>query len=176
MSLCTQVVMRMPAGGGRVYAALCARPGTRFDNIGGGHVVRCKEHAPANRTTGDWMRCALHWVIVGGESGPGARPMHPGWARSIRDQCVAAGVPFFFKQWGAWSPHFPGAPGDLPEYVRSVRVRLVYPTGESDVDVFNRIGDCGTIPGSCYMTRVGKARAGRLLDGREWSEFPGARA
>ena len=64
MSLCTQVVMRMPAGGGRVYAALCARPGTRFDNkVGGGHVVRCKEHAPANRTTGDWMRCALRWVI-----------------------------------------------------------------------------------------------------------------
>ncbi|MDI9379758.1 MAG: phage Gp37/Gp68 family protein [Verrucomicrobiota bacterium] len=42
----------------------------------------------------------IHWVIVGGESGPGARPMHPEWARDIRDQCVAAGVPFFFKQWG----------------------------------------------------------------------------
>jgi len=42
----------------------------------------------------------LDWVIVGGESGPGARPMHPDWARSVRDQCVAAGVPFFFKQWG----------------------------------------------------------------------------
>lgn len=42
----------------------------------------------------------IHWVIVGGESGPGARPMHPEWARDIREQCVAAGVPFFFKQWG----------------------------------------------------------------------------
>lgn len=42
----------------------------------------------------------IDWVIVGGESGPGARPMHPSWARSIRDQCAAAGVPFFFKQWG----------------------------------------------------------------------------
>jgi protein gp37 len=42
----------------------------------------------------------LHWIIVGGESGPGARPMDPAWARSIRDRCVAAGVPFFFKQWG----------------------------------------------------------------------------
>src|SRR6185437_3945123 len=44
----------------------------------------------------------IDWVICGGESGPGARPMHPEWARSVRDQCVAAGVPFFFKQWGEW--------------------------------------------------------------------------
>jgi len=43
---------------------------------------------------------AIHWVICGGESGPGARPMHPAWARSLRDQCVQAGVPFHFKQWG----------------------------------------------------------------------------
>ena len=42
----------------------------------------------------------LHWVVCGGESGPGARPMRPDWARSLRDQCAAAGVPFFFKQWG----------------------------------------------------------------------------
>jgi protein gp37 len=42
----------------------------------------------------------IHWVIVGGESGPGARPLHPDWVRCLRDQCVAAGVPFFFKQWG----------------------------------------------------------------------------
>lgn len=44
----------------------------------------------------------IHWVIVGGESGTGARPMKPAWARSIRDQCELAGVPFFFKQWGVW--------------------------------------------------------------------------
>ena len=43
----------------------------------------------------------IHWVIAGGESGPGARPMRPEWAQSVRDQCLAAGVPFFFKQWGA---------------------------------------------------------------------------
>ena len=46
----------------------------------------------------------LDWVIVGGESGPGARPMHPDWARSLRDQCAPAGVPFLFKQWGEWLP------------------------------------------------------------------------
>jgi len=45
---------------------------------------------------------SLDWVIVGGESGPKARPMHPDWARSLRDQCVAAGVAFHFKQWGEW--------------------------------------------------------------------------
>jgi protein gp37 len=48
----------------------------------------------------------LDWVIVGGESGPGARPVHPDWARSLRDQCAAAGVPFFFKQWGEWGPEY----------------------------------------------------------------------
>lgn len=48
----------------------------------------------------------IDWVIVGGESGHGARPMHPSWAKSIRDQCIAAGVPFFFKQWGEWRPSF----------------------------------------------------------------------
>lgn len=52
----------------------------------------------------NWHQSCLDWIIVGGESGPGARPMHPDWARDIRDQCQAAGVPFFFKQWGAWRP------------------------------------------------------------------------
>ena len=49
----------------------------------------------------------LDWVIVGGESGPDARPMHPQWTTDIRDQCLGAGVPFFFKQWGAWIPSNP---------------------------------------------------------------------
>jgi hypothetical protein len=57
-------------------------------------------HTPLDERLGD----GLDWVIVGGESGAGARPMHPDWARSLRDQCKAAGVPFFFKQWGAWGP------------------------------------------------------------------------
>lgn len=47
----------------------------------------------------------IDWVVCGGESGPGARPMHPDWARSVRDQCKAAGVPFWFKQWGEWAPN-----------------------------------------------------------------------
>lgn len=114
----------------------------------------------------------LSWVIVGGESGPKARPMHPDWARSLRDQCVAAGGPFFFKQWGEWAPHKPRAGGDLGGDVRADRVRLVHPSGRSDVDVFQATGGHNTEPGSRYMIRLGKKAAGRRLDGREWSEFP----
>lgn len=55
----------------------------------------------------------LDWVVVGGESGPKARPMHPDWVRSIRDQCAAAGVPFLFKQWGEWFPASIGQSGTL---------------------------------------------------------------
>jgi len=54
----------------------------------------------------------IHWVIVGGESGPGARPMHPNWAIDVRDQCLRAQVPFFFKQWGG---RFPKSGGCLLE-------------------------------------------------------------
>lgn len=50
----------------------------------------------------------IHWVIVGGESGPGARPMHPDWVRRIRDRCVSRNVPFFFKQWGGVVKHTTG--------------------------------------------------------------------
>ena len=87
----------------------------------------------------------IGWVIVGGESGPGARPMHPDWVRSIKDQCVAAHVPFFFKQWGEWLPSMQdGAPGD------------------------DQILNASDKP-----VRVGKKSAGRLFDGREWNELPG---
>lgn len=69
------------------------------------HCGVCSEDAdcPMNRVTG-------RWVICGGESGPWARPMHPNWARSLRDQCLSAGVPFFFKQWGEWITR-DGGPG-----------------------------------------------------------------
>jgi protein gp37 len=58
----------------------------------------------------------IDWVIVGGESGPGARPMHPAWVRDIRDQCQAAGVPFFFKQWGGVHKKAAGAELDGREW------------------------------------------------------------
>jgi protein gp37 len=58
----------------------------------------------------------IDWVIVGGESGPGARPMHPDWVREVRDQCVAHGVAFFFKQWGGFRPKSGGRELDGREW------------------------------------------------------------
>ena len=90
----------------------------------------------------------LDWIICGGESGKNARPMHPDWARSLRDQCQAAGVAFHFKQWGQYEADQIG-----PEDARSVN----YP------------------PGHVIFRKVGKKAAGRELDGRTWDELPEAR-
>jgi len=88
----------------------------------------------------------IHWVIVGGESGPNARPMQIEWARSLRDQCTRAGVKFFFKQWGEWYPS--PYQGKNPM------------AGQYEFDE------------ATNMIRVGKRDTGRLLDGREWDEYP----
>jgi len=117
----------------------------------------------------------LDWVICGGESGPGARPMHPDWARSLRDQCAAAGVPFFFKQWGAWAPA--PARADLPGRPQMVRARdcFVTPTGWS-----HRLGPDLSSPleglNSAPMRRRSQRAAGRVLDGVVHDGFPGAGA
>jgi protein gp37 len=116
----------------------------------------------------------LDWVIVGGESGPGARPMHPDWARSLRDQCAAAGVAFFFKQWGEWAPHKPQAGGDLGGDVRAGRVVAVHPSGRDGAAIMAATGKVQSEPGTVYMRRVGKRAAGRLLDGRAHDDMPGA--
>lgn len=109
----------------------------------------------------------LDWVIVGGESGPKARPMHPDWARSLRDQCQSAGVPFFFKQWGEF----------VPVTTDMLEDRTVcYEAGCGDIPCFEQDGfraNLTTVEGQ-EVWRVGKSRAGRLLDGREWNDMPGA--
>jgi protein gp37 len=112
----------------------------------------------------DWGGATLDWVICGGESGPGARPMHPDWARSLRDQCEAAGVAFHFKQWGEWAHHekLPAwVPGDCdwPENADGACVLL--PDGRRDW------GADGAM-----MQRIGKRAAGRLLDGRTHDAAP----
>jgi len=93
---------------------------------------------------------ALAWVIVGGETGPGARPMDPKWVRSIRDQCKLANVPFFFKQWGEWLEwdFHSWCPGDFE--------RHVFADGDEGL----------------FVSRVGRKLAGCVLDGREHKEFP----
>lgn len=109
------------------------------------------------------LRDGIDWVVAGGESGPGARPMHPAWARSLRDQCAAARVPFFFKQWGNWAEHVPSAGGDLGGDMRRGRVRIIKPVGENDGH-FAR--------GDALMANVGKKKAGRILDGLMHEAFP----
>lgn len=106
----------------------------------------------------------IDWVIVGGESGPNARPMHPDWVRSLRDQCDSAGVPFLFKQWGEWAPHQTILGGDEGGDVRSGHVRYLQGDGREPDGHFRR--------GDAAVARVGKKAAGRLLDGREWNGAP----
>jgi protein gp37 len=64
--------------------------------------VRFLSVEPLIEDVGEFSMTGLHWVIAGGESGPGARPMKLEWASRVRDMCLAQGVPFFFKQWGAF--------------------------------------------------------------------------
>lgn len=111
---------------------------------------------------GDHYRCGetakLDLVVVGGESGKGARPMHPDWARSLRDQCAAASVPFFFKQWGEYHPA----------------------DQRKDAAQIEAMGDMGTALRSGaahafddqWTWKIGKKRAGRLLDGVEHNGMP----
>ena len=127
----------------------------------------------AGRVTADmppWTRIgstALDWVICGGESGPHARPMHPDWVRSLRDQCAAAGVPFHFKQIGEWV-----SPGDTA-FGRSPfrEVVLLRPDGSvvdpASPEAQDENADVIT------MARVGTKAAGRLLDGIEHNGVPG---
>ena len=106
--------------------------------------------AVIDSTRGVWpVWHPLDWIIAGGESGPDARPLHPEWARSLRDQCAAVGLPFFFKQWGGWLPMLGHAEG-----VRVGDQKFIHPDGT-------------------IMGYAGKRAAGRLLDGRQWNEFPG---
>lgn len=111
----------------------------------------------------------LDWGIGGGESGPGARPSHPDWFRSVRDQCQAAGVAFFFKQWGAWGEGFTYGKRLLCMYDDG---RYCPPTVQAIKAEQKRSGENHGDHNSCIISRIGKKRAGRLLDGREWNEFP----
>ncbi len=105
-------------------------------------------------TMGAWAKKKLDWVIAGGESGPHARPINPEWVRSLRDQCAEANVPYFFKQWGEWChPDQCDAGDDFMDFVNSV--------GKPD----------GTVV-DMSPVRYGIKNTGRLLDGKEYLEFP----
>jgi len=116
--------------------------------------------------TGIGDELAIDWVIVGGESGAGARPMHPDWVRSLRDQCAGAGIPFFFKQWGAHSLEYDRERDD-PDWRRCS-------------DQQRRPGQWLNLAGGTgfhgervhYAARLRKKAAGRLLDGVQHDGFP----
>lgn len=108
----------------------------------------------------------LDWIIVGGESGPSARPMHPDWPRAIRDQCAAAGVAFFFKQWGEWGDF------DIRCDPSNRAVTLARPANDPLGRYVTPQGGSGIGHGTVWMRRVGKARAGRMLDGRTHDDMP----
>lgn len=107
----------------------------------------------------------IDWIVAGGESGPGARPMHPDWARSLRDQGAAAGVPFFFKQWGDWLPvkYFDGWEDDFDYRFQDGSERTLYEENQrAEVSEFD----------GQEFARIGKKDAGRLLDGCQHDGMP----
>lgn len=116
----------------------------------------------------------VSWVIVGGESGSQARPMHPDWVRSLRDQCVGADTPFFFKQWGQFVPY--GQEEIEPySYYCQMDDKFHDRHGLNIVDR-ETCGFCegwtGAMLDTVAFREVGKKAAGRLLDGQEWNQFP----
>ena len=118
----------------------------------------------------------INWVILGGEGGHGARPMHTQWVRDVRDRCLSASVPFFFKQHGAWAPsshasatHLLHVDGRLVDRDSATTTR---DRGRGDLAKHDLV-DRGH-PGWVRVKRVGKHLSGRVLDGRTWDEFPSA--
>jgi protein gp37 len=118
-------------------------------------------------------RTKLSWVICGGETGQNARPMHPDWARSLRDQCVAAEVPFFFKSWGDWFVPEDGA--------RACRVCGCTENNACEGGCWWVEDDlCSSCVGKeipagdrpVTFWKLGKRTSGRFLDGRTWDEYP----
>lgn len=123
---------------------------------------------------GDSYHCGtcarIDWVIVGGESGRGARPMHPDWARSLRDQCAQAGVPFYFKQWGEWretdGPKTKGHNRNMGAGTHWLTRDGVLHLKEARFSIYHEY----------RVARLGKKRAGRQLDGVEHNGMPGGEA
>jgi protein gp37 len=111
----------------------------------------------------------IDWIVAGGESGPNARPMHPDWARSLRDQCAAAAVPFFFKQWGEWRLDLTGDPITFDTAKgRAQRTPAFIMKRDGTVHCFLPSDE----PNAPVVLKVGKKRAGRLLDGVEHNGVP----
>lgn len=118
--------------------------------------------------TGVSNEFGIDWVIVGGESGPMARPMHPDWARGLRDQCIAAKVPYLFKQWGNWREPLDGEAFDT-SMGRAGKPPAFILSGNGTVHCF----EGSHVQNGKVVINVGKKAAGRVLDSRTWDEVPG---
>ena len=127
-----------------------------FAGDDGGHHYFPFENEQGTITPG------LNWIVAGGETGPGARPAHPDWFRKVKDDCVAAGIPFYFKQWGEWVPVLQISNDFKPITKKDVlkRAHIWYDKNGHREDV---------------SFKVGKKTAGRVLDGRTWNEMPKVR-
>jgi protein gp37 len=126
------------------------------------------------------VRGHIDWVICGGESGNKARPVHPDWVRSLRDQCAHAGVPFLFKQWGEWIECSSDSTAARSTPHSGYCSPIAYtPFKEHHNSWCYQDGRCKSArtleeEGFCFVAKVGKKAAGRLLDGKEHLEFPRA--
>jgi protein gp37 len=142
------ILLQIPAAARFVSVEPMLGPVDLLSNDYLGGCINCEVYLDNPETC---INCAqdrkIDWIICGGESGHGARPMHPDWVRSLRDQCQAAGVPFFFKQWGEWNP-------DNKGICRGIRTQKLE---------------------GVVLYRIGKKAAGRSLDGEAWDEMPEGR-
>ncbi len=122
------------------------------------------------------MPTKIDWVVIGGESGPKARPMHPDWARNLRDQCATAGMPYIFKQWGEWTPDDPGEGphSDCAGILPDGDVAKCSEGYQAPWDKMERLEQSGGVrlDGRTLVFRVGKKRTGRLLDGVLHDDYP----
>lgn len=139
----------------------CDGSGQVHDSLSDDGLTKCTTCAGLGQRK--FNNCAdLGWVIAGGESGPKARPSHPDWYRSLRDQCAAAGVPFLFKQWGEF------AEANIENVAAARASRFIELSGDDSTDwTLDRHG-----PLTAHMVNIGKKSAGRLLDGIEHNGFP----
>jgi protein gp37 len=131
-------------------------------------AVRFFSCEPLIGELGDVLLDGIDWVICGGESGHGARPMHPEWARSLRDQCAAAGVPFFFKQWGEWAPGENALTGQRS----TTRVADLDQQGWFFSEVTVRQGEEMHRGDEPDLWRLGKKGSSRRLDGAHHDGMP----
>jgi protein gp37 len=138
--------------------------GWRYDALGGAHWLPLSD---GRRVTGDgpdWP--TLDWVIVGGESGRRARPLHPMWVRALRDQCAGAGVAFFFKQWGAWAQTTRDGDLKASRFAAWMTTDGLLEDARRGEPVYSH--DLHPV----LIRQVGKKRAGRMLDGRTHDARP----